>query len=83
MYYTYCCALCNQYVVRTAEQYALRTAVQYVLYVLLLVRTALTADVRTYIYIEGKVLLKVGTYCTYILYARTAPTEVRTVCTYC
>ena len=38
--------------------------------------------VRIYIYIEKKILLQVGTYCTYILYERTAPTEVHTACTY-
>ena len=41
--------------------------------------------VYIYIYIEkkGNAAEQIGTYCTYMLYARTAPTDVLTAFTYC
>ena len=42
-------------------------------YVLTYVRTALLMYVRIYIYRKKGAMLQIGTYCTYILYARTAP----------
>ena len=59
----------------TAVQYVLRTDI----------RANCTADARTYIYIEkkGNAAEQIGTYCTYMLYGRTAPTDVLTAFTYC
>ena len=69
----------------TARARTIPTAVQYVLRTD--IRANCTADVRTYIYIyiekKGNAAEQIGTYCTYMLYARTAPTDVLTAFTYC